>query len=97
MRNFAKAVSLACLMLLCGSCQMHSHRVGAGPSGSGSDQMRQYWIFFGLVEINEADSQRMTQDLPNYEIVTEFSFVDMLLCPILLPLTVTSRTIHVNR
>lgn len=59
--------------------------------------MRQLYIFFGLVRISESDSQRLAHDATGYEIVTEYSFVDMVLQPLLLPLTMTSRTITVNR
>ena len=89
--------------LLCGvalnlaSCSIHTHTVGLGPSGIGSESARQLYILFGLMRLNEVDSQRMAEDLTSYRIVTEWSFVDILLAPLLLPFTVTSRTVTVER
>lgn len=96
MRRTKTTLALVALLLLT-SCQVHRHRVGTGPVGAGSESMRQYFIFFGLLRISESDSQRLTHDATGYEIVTEYSFVDMLLQPLLLPVTMTSRTITVNR
>lgn len=80
-----------------GGCHVHQHRVGGGPVGAGEDSMRQYYLLFGLVSLNEVDSQRMTRDLTSYEITTEFGWTDVLLLPLLLPLTVTTRTVTVTR
>ncbi len=87
-------LALACLFA---GCQTHVHTIGAGPTGLGSESARQFYIFFGLFQIGEADSQRLAHDASGYEIVTSYSFVDILLQPILLPLTITSRTMTVNR
>ena len=84
------------LALSANGCTIHHHRVGVGPNGVGSESMRQYYLFFGLIQLNEVDSQRMTRDLSGYEVVTEFSFTDFLLSPLLL-LTITTRTVTVNR
>jgi hypothetical protein len=92
---------LAILLLVASTmstgCSTHTHRVGAGPNGVGSESQRQYYLFFGLIRLNEADSQRLTHDAVSYEIVTEWSFVDILITTLLLPLTVTTRTVTVNR
>jgi hypothetical protein len=85
------------ILLSLTACQTHTHRVGTGPLGAGSESNRQFYALFGLVRISEADSQRLAKDSTGYEIVTEFSFLDMLLAPLLLPLTMTTRTVTVNR
>lgn len=84
-------------LLLLPACQTHRHRVGTGPVGAGSESLRQFYLFFGLLRISESDGQRITREATSYEIVTEYSIVDMLLQPLLLPLTMTSRTVTVNR
>ena len=78
-------------------CVWHEHTVGLGPSGVGSESKRQFYLFFGLLRLNEADSQRMTHDARSYRISSEFAFTDLLLTPFLLPLTVTTRTVTVER
>lgn len=58
--------------------------------------MRQFYMFFGFLRLNQVEPQRYTANLSSYDIVTEFSFIDLVLSPLLLPLTVTSRTVVVS-
>ncbi len=90
-----RLVALAALACLCG-CVSHTHVVGLGPTGTGESSARQYYIFFGLVPLNEVDTQRMAPELTSYSVYTRMAFVDLLLAPILLPLTATSRTVTVR-
>jgi hypothetical protein len=85
------------LAALPGGCVGHLHRVGLGPTGIGDESTRQYYLFFGLMAANEVDVQRMTDNLTSYSIETEFSFTDLLLAPLLLPFTITTRTVTVHR
>jgi hypothetical protein len=77
-------------------CTSHYHSIGLGPTGSAEQSERQYYFLFGLIRINEVDPGRMAADLTSYSIETEFSFTDLLLSPLLIPLTVTSRTVTVR-
>ena len=90
------AAALALALVLLTACQVHSHRIGGGATGSGEESARQFYILFGWLPLNDVDTQRMTADLSSYEIRTEFSAIDLLLTPLLL-LTVTSRTVTVYR
>jgi hypothetical protein len=81
---------------LCG-CVVNEHRVGLGATGSGSQSMRQYYILFGLFRTNEVDVQRLASDLTSYTIRSEYSWFDLLIQPLLLPLTMTSRTVTVDK
>lgn len=90
-------VLFALLVPMLAGCVVHRHRLGNGPAGAGEQTLRQYYIFFGWLRLNDVDTQRVTADLSSYAIETEFSLVDILLAPILLPLTMTSRTITVYR
>ncbi len=87
---------LACLATL-PSCLTHTHRVGLGPTGVGESMQRQFYVFFGLIRVNEVDESRMADRLTSYEIETTTSLIDWLLLPILLPFTFTSRTVTVKR
>lgn len=75
---------------------MHRHSVGLGPTGTGVQVARQYYVLFGFFQVNEVDAQRMAGDLTSYSIETRYGVVDMLLAPFLLPLTATSRTVVVR-
>lgn len=93
----ALATAGAALLLL-GACSSHSHRVGLGPVDNHVLAERtQVYMLFGLVRLNNVDTSRITTDLTSYEIETSYSFWDILLSPILLPLTVTTRSVTVIR
>ena len=95
-----RPLALACLLALLlapSACQVHTHRVGGGPTGIGQESERQFYLFFGLVQINDVDVQRYAADLTSYEIRSEFSWVDLLLAPLLMPFTVTTRTVTVSK
>jgi hypothetical protein len=78
------------------SCVAHSHVVGLGAAGSNTVVDRQYYWIFGLYQVNDVDARRMSGDLTSYTIETRFGWVDLLLLPLLLPLTATSRTVVVR-
>lgn len=86
---------LAALCLLQG-CVSNSVSVGLGSTGSGDRTERQYYLLFGLVSVNEVDTRRMAGSLTSYAVDAEFGWMDLLLAPILLPLTMTSRTVTVR-
>lgn len=90
------AALLALAALPAGACVSHQHTVGLGATGAGAVTARQFYLFFGLVQVNEVDSQRMAPELTSYTVDTRFSLVDLVLAPLLLPLTVTSRTVEVR-
>ncbi len=91
------AVATLLLAFATVGCKAHEHIVGAGPEGLGQTSARQYHILFGLFRLNEVNSQSLAGDRTAYEIVTEQSFTDVLLFPLLLPFTVTTRTVTVYR
>lgn len=95
-RPLARRMLAASAALILGACSMHTHVVGLGPNGIAQTSARQYWMFFGLLDLNEVDTQRLAGDLTSYRITTAWSFTDILLTPLLLPLTVTSRTVTVE-
>ena len=98
--RIARAAFAALVLVLppgLSSCVWHEHTVGLGPSGIGQESGRQFYLFFGLLRLNEVDSQRLTHDLRGYRITSEFAFTDLILAPLFLPLTVTTRTVTVER
>ncbi len=95
--RFLQLVALALLACSGTSCMSHRNTVGLGPTGLGESTARQYYVMFGLLRFNEVDPKRMADSLTSYEVETSYSFVDILLMPILLPLTATSRTVTVRK
>jgi hypothetical protein len=90
------SVLAALALFACAGCVAHTHSVGLGATGSTVVVERQFYFLFGFTQINEVDPQRMAEGLTSYTIETEFGFVDLLLLPILLPFTATSRTVIVS-
>ena len=74
----------------------HEHVVGLGPTGRGEAAKRQFLRLLGLMSISEGNGQNMAGNLTSYSVESEYSFTDLLLFPVLLPLTVTSRTVTVR-
>ena len=89
-------VLAAAAALPCSGCVVHEHSVGLGPTGTGEHVARQFYVLFGFFRVNEVDAQRMAGDLTSYAIETRYGFVDMLLAPLLLAVTATSRTVVVR-
>lgn len=87
-------LALCCLPAV--GCMAHRHVVGLGPTGLGEASKRQYYLFFGLVNLSEVNVQNMAGNLTSYTVETEYSFTDLLLMPLLLPVTVTTRTVTVK-
>ena len=85
-----------CASLLLTGCVSNEHVVGLGPTGIGETSARQYYLLFGLIRLNEVNVQRMATDLTSYSIESEYSLTDLLLFPLLLPFTMTSRTVTVR-
>lgn len=84
------------LALLCPSaCFVHEHRVGIGAVGVGQATARQYYLFFGLIRLNDVDAQRLALDKTSFSVRTRFGFWDFVLAPLFAPFTVASRTVTV--
>ena len=84
------------LLALTASCASHRHAVGLGATGTGEQSARQFYLFFGLMTVNDISAQRMADGLTSYEIETSYGVWDWLLQPLLLPLTLTTRTVTVR-
>lgn len=88
----------ACLLLMLASCHTLQHTVGGGPTGSETVSRRQYYIFFGAFRVGEnIDSARIAGDATSYRVTTQWSFADILINLFTAPLTVTSRTVTVEK
>ena len=88
--------ALTCLLLFASGCVSHRHSVGLGATGTGEQATRQYYILFGLFGTNDVSAQRMADGLTSYTIETQYGLYDILMQPLLLPLTMTSRTVTVR-
>lgn len=88
------AALLLSLTLFLPGCLVHEHQVGHGSSNIDQATMRQYYLFFGLVRLNEVNVQRELADKTSYVIDSGFRFWDFVLAPFLAPFTITTRTVR---
>lgn len=102
-------VRVALMMLLLAlptmtSCHVTTLRVGMGNNGIKQESMHQYYLFFGLVRLNDIDIQRVVGDYTSYDVEAGFSYRDgfwesigdFMVSMLFLPLTVTRQTVTVK-
>jgi hypothetical protein len=70
------AVLLIVGMLFVIGCATHMHQVGNGAQGTDLIESRQWYVLWGLVPINEVDTQAMAGEATDYDIITEVNVLD---------------------
>lgn len=96
-RKISHIIILTVLTVILISCSAHVHRVGNGPQGSRTEEARQWYVLWGLVPINDAQTANMVPaDVNDYEIKTEQSFLDVIINIFTGSVTVYSRTVKVT-
>jgi hypothetical protein len=91
--------SVMCLVLcatLLTSCFTSTHVVGAGGSGE-TVQTKQWFALWGLVPLNNANSQQLAGGKTDYTVTTTFSFVDMVIGAITGIVSVYPMTVKVKK
>jgi len=97
-RKLCLLTAILCVSPGLGSCSWHVHRVGLGPvQHQVVESNTQAYALFGLLRLNNVDTSRIATDLTSYEVETSYGWWDIFLTPLLLPLTVTTRTVTVTR
>ena len=71
------AVTLILGVLLVMGCAGHIHKVGNGAQGNDMMIGRQWYVLFGLVLLNEVDTNAMAGGATDYEIRTGFTVFDL--------------------
>jgi len=97
MKKMIKSVTVVFALLLFVGCATHVHKIGTGPQSFTNDEMRQWYILWGLVPLNEVDTKDMAGDAANYEIKTEVTPLDILISIPAGWVSVTSRTVTVTK
>jgi hypothetical protein len=97
MKKVAVALLIAIMALVIFGCSRHVHTIGKGPAGSDVQTARQWYILFGLVPLNEVDTNAMAGAVGDYEIQTEISALDFLITMFTSMVTVNCRTVTVTK
>lgn len=85
------------VMLIVIGCSANIHTIGNGPQKNEVLEARQWYILYGLVPLNEVNTQEMAGNAKDYEIKTEQSFLDALIMCFAGIVTVSSRTVTVTK
>ena len=84
-------------MLLVIGCSAHVHQVGKGAQGYDVTEARQWYILWGLVPLNNADTNAMAGGAANYEITTSYTPIDFIIGVVAGSITISSRTVSVRK
>ena len=90
-------VFLIAAMLFVIGCATHVHKVGNGAQGSDITEARQWYALWGLVPINDIDTNTMAAGATDYEITTSITPVDFIISAIAGYITVNCRTVAVRK
>ncbi|MCG9126908.1 hypothetical protein JT359_04835 [Candidatus Poribacteria bacterium] len=84
-------------MLLVIGCATHIHKVGDGAQGNDITNARQWYILWGLVPINDVDTNAMAGGASDYQITTSVTVVDFLINAVGSYITLNARSVSVQK
>jgi hypothetical protein len=90
-------VLLIVVILFVIGCATHVHQVGKGAQGNETMEARQWYILWGLVPINNVDTNTMAAQTTDYEITTSMTPVDFIINAVVGSVTVNCRTVTVRK
>ena len=96
MKKIVSLIMLVTIIALVG-CSANIHQVGKGAQGGDVIEARQWYILFGLVPLNEVNTNQMAGDAADYEIKTEQSGLDILMNIFTSNISIYSRTVTVTK
>ena len=97
MKKTAAIVLILLLSFYTTGCYTMNHVVGEGAKGSKVEEARQWYVLWGLVPINQVDSQKMAGGATDYTITTENTFVDIVIGIFTGIVTVYPATVRVTK
>ena len=97
MKKTIKIVTIVLLLLAFVGCTTHIHNVGNGPQTQSTAEARQWYILWGLVPLNDVNTNTMAGNAGDYQIKTEVSPIDILIGMVASVVTVSSRTVTVTK
>ncbi len=99
MRIVRNAILIALLgsLPMFSACASHVHVVGRGSVQQTEIERRQWYILWGLVPLNQVDTRKLAADEENYEIKTDYTFIDMMVNAALVYTTISTRTVKIRK
>lgn len=75
----------------------HIHKIGTGAQGSQKVEARQWYVLWGLVPINQVNTDQLAKGTKNYTIKTEQSPLDVIINLFTIYVSVVSRTVTITK
>lgn len=97
MKKLIKPFLMGLVLLSMIACSTNIHKIGNGAQTLNSKTARQWYVLFGLVPINEVDTNEMAANAQNYEIKTEQTFVDGIITAFTSMVSVSCRSVTVTK
>jgi hypothetical protein len=97
MKKIARLIVITLMLVSMVACTTHIHKVGKGAQGNDVTKTRQWYVLWGLVPLNEVDTQEMAKGAENYEIKTETCFVDGIINAFVGAVTVSTRSVEFKK
>ena len=91
------AVFLIVAMLFVIGCAAHTHKVGNGAQGTDIVEARQWYVLWGLVPINDVDTNAMAGEATDYDITTQVTVLDFVISAVLGNVSVNCRSVTVQK
>ncbi len=79
------------------SCTVNQHIIGKGAQSNTEINDKQWYILFGLVPLNNVDTNKMAGGASDYTIETKSSFLDAIISGITGVVTVSCRSVSVKK
>lgn len=96
-KRIISVVALAVMVCFLAGCAAHIHKVGAGAQGAQKVEARQWYVLWGLVPINQVNTDQLAGDAKNYTIKTEQSALDVIINIFTVYVSVVSRTVTITK
>ncbi len=97
MKLLKKTMVFLMVSLMLSSCYTMEHVVGEGAQGGQEVEECAWYILFGLVPLKEVDSKELAAGAEDYTITTEHTVVDVIIGIITGIVTITPKTVRVNK
>jgi len=78
-RRIAAATLIITFFLITAGCYKNVHQVGLGAQTGVKIEKRQWFALWGLVPLNEVDSQQLSAGATNYTLRTENTTTDVII------------------
>jgi hypothetical protein len=96
-KNLISIIAIAIILCFLAGCAAHIHKVGQGAQGAQKAEQRQWYVLWGLVPINEVNTNQMAEGATDYTIKTEQSALDVIINIFTAYISVVSRTVTVTK